>query len=113
MNDGVKIFAIAAAGVLGVTALGFATNAINLASLSFWGPKYEEARRKIEQQSIRRQEGVSEGVGSLCLNMRLETDPGRKKAFATLISQQTSATDTPLSADAERCKNEAESALGL
>jgi hypothetical protein len=94
-------------------AIGFATNAINLASLNFWGPKYEDARRNVVQHSLRRQEGVSEGIGALCLNMRLEKDLASKSAFATLIVQQATATGTQLTAEAESCKLEAQRQLGL
>lgn len=93
--------------------LSFAGNAMGLWNLTFWGPKYEEARRVIDQQSIRRQEGVNQGLAALCLNMRLEEDPASRKAFADLILVQTGATGTPLTGDSLKCEGEAKAELGL
>ena len=89
----------------------FLLNGAALGSLIFWGPKFEDARRNIEQHSIRRQEGVSEGIGALCLNMKLEKDLDAKKAFATLIVQQATATGTVLTPAADVCVEEARSIM--
>lgn len=100
-------------GLAALAAVGFAINALGLASLTFWGPKYEEANRKIVQQSIRRQEGVNEGLAALCLNMKLATDEGQKQAYANLIVVQAGATGTELTGDTLNCKAAAERVLGL
>lgn len=100
-------------GLLLLGLVTFVLNAMGFASFSFWAPKMEEARRKVVQQSIRRQEGVSEGIMGLCLNMRLEKDQASKKAFANMIVVQAGATGTELSADASACKTEAQRELGL
>ena len=101
------------AALVGVTLLTFFLNALGWLSLSFWGPKYEETNRRIVQQSIRRQEGVNEGIAALCLNMRLEKDPAAKKAFANMIEVQASATGTELNAETMNCKAEAERNLAI
>lgn len=108
-----KIAAYILAGLLAFAALTFGLNALGYASFAFWGPKYEEARRTIVQQSIRRQEGVSEGIAALCLNMKLETNPESRKAFANMILVQAGATGTELSKDAFACKQLAQTELGL
>lgn len=108
-----NIFVSAVATLGAVGGLLFAINAISLSSLTFWGPKYEEANRKIVQQSIRRQEGVNEGLAALCLNMRLATDESQKKAYANLIEVQASATGTELTTDTINCKADAVRVLGL
>ena len=100
-------------GVAALGLIGFALNALGWASLSFWGPKYEEANRKIVQQSIRRQEGVNEGIAALCLNMKLATDTESKKAYANLIEVQTAATGTELNNATLNCKADAERVLAL
>ena len=100
-------------GIVAIAGLSFALNAIGFVSLSFWGPKYEEANRKIVQQSIRRQEGVNEGLAALCLNMRLATDKGQKQAYANLIEVQAAATGTELTTDTMNCKAEAERNLAF
>lgn len=99
--------------VVGLAGLTFLLNALGFMSLSFWGPKYEEANRKIVQQSIRRQEGVNEGLAALCLNMRLATDKSAKQAYANLIQVQASATSTELTTDTMNCKAEADHVLAL
>jgi len=105
--------AVVAGGIAAFAGLAFALNAIGFASLSFWGPKYEEVNRKIVQQSIRRQEGVNEGIAALCLNMRLEKDTEAKKALANLIEVQASATGTELNDATRACVNEAERVLAF
>lgn len=100
-------------GIAALAAVGFALNALGLASLTFWGPKYEEANRKIVQQSIRRQEGVNEGLAALCLNMKLAEDEGQKQAYANMIVVQAGATGTELTGDSLNCKAAAERVLGL
>ena len=107
-----KVF-YAFVGVLGVLLLSFILNGFGLISLSFWGPKFEEANRQITQQSIRRQEGVSEGIGALCLNMRTATDAGAKKAYAHLIIQQGVANNTILDGEAQGCVADANRELSL
>lgn len=104
---------LTAAGVAGVCALSFAATGANLASLNFWGPKYEDARRNIEQHSIRRQEGVSEGIGALCLNMRTAKDEAGKNAFADMIVMQGTAAGTQLTPQADACLIEAQRQLGV
>jgi len=104
------LFATIAALLIGIailTAVGFELNYAGLASLNFFGPKYEDAQRNIVQHSLRRQEGVSEGIGALCLNMRLASDFASKRAFAELIIQQASATGTTLTPPAGSCVSEA------
>jgi hypothetical protein len=113
MSDIFKALGWALLGLLALAGITFGLNAIGLASFSFWAPKYEEARREVVQQSIRRQEGVNEGLAALCLNMRTEQDPASKKAFANMIVVQAGATGTSLTADSLRCKTEAERELGL
>lgn len=113
MRNVLSIGGLIFAGIVGIAAVSFVANGLGLASLSFWGPKYEEANRKIVQQSIRRQEGVSNGIGELCLNMRLEKDSDSKQAFARLIVQQAASYDTALTTDAEDCKAEAKQLLGV
>lgn len=78
-----------------------------------FGTYAEESRRIIDQQSVRRQEGVSQGIVALCTNMRIERDPASKKAFANLIVVQAGGTGTPISPDALACKVEAENQLAL
>ena len=113
MRDVFYGFCAVAGGIITLGMIGFALNAMGWASLSFWGPKYEEANRKIVQQSIRRQEGVNEGLAALCLNMRLATDKGQKQAYANLIEVQAAATGTELTADTMNCKAEAERNLAF
>lgn len=108
-----KIVACTLGGLLLFAAVTFGLNALGYASFSFWAPKYEEARRNVVQQSIRRQEGVSEGIAALCLNMKLEADPMSRKAYANMIIVQAGATGTELSADAANCKADANKELGL
>lgn len=91
----------------------FGLQAFGYVSYSFWAPKMEEARRTVVQQSIRRQEGVSEGIAALCLNMRLETNPESRKAFANLILVQAGGTGTMLTADALDCKAQAIQEIGI
>jgi len=106
-------FAAVAVGLLAMIALSWVLNAAGLASFKFWAPRYEEARRQVTQQSIRRQEGVSEGIGALCMNMRLATDDPSKKAFAHLIVQQGVANNTILDSEAQGCVTDAQRTLGL
>lgn len=113
MNDVLKVIGTVVVGLILIAAVTFALNGLGLVSLKFWGPKYEEGRRQIVQQSIRRQEGVSEGIGALCLNMRLEKDLASKSAFANLIVQQATATGTQLTPDAQTCVSEAQRTLGI
>lgn len=110
------IFKIAGIGILmigGIGAIAFGFNAIGVASLTFWGPKYEEANRKIVQQSIRRQEGVNEGLAALCMNMRLEPNDASKKAFANMLVVQAEATGTQLTPNTENCVAEAKRNLEI
>jgi hypothetical protein len=113
MRNVFTVVAALAGAFISLGLIGFALNALGLASLSFWGPRYEEANRKIVQQSIRRQEGVNEGLAALCLNMKLATDNEQKKAYANLIEVQASATSTELTADTTNCKAEAERVLAF
>ena len=113
MKQGFIWFAGLMGFLLMLAIITFTLNAMKLASFSFWAPKYEEARRTVVQQSIRRQEGVSEGIAALCLNMRVEKDPASKKAFANMITVQAGATGTVLSADALACSREAQRELGF
>jgi hypothetical protein len=108
-----KTFLAIVAAILVVLGLSFVGNALNLWNLSFWGPKFEEANRQIVQQSIRRQEGVSNNIGALCLNMKTEKDPASKSAFANLIVQQATGTGTTLTADAQACVADAKRNLNI
>ncbi len=108
-----KIATAILGGLVLFAAITFGLNALGYANFAFWAPKMEEARRTVVQQSIRRQEGVSEGIAALCLNMKLEANPESRKAFANMIVVQAGATGTELSNDAFACKILAEKELGL
>lgn len=94
-----------------VLAMGYGLGWFGLAANRQMAPYAEETSRITTQRSIRRQEGVNQGVGELCLNMRLEREDASKRAFAHMIVTTATPNDQSiLTAENRECRNEA---LGL
>jgi hypothetical protein len=61
--------------------LGFGLTALNYGSLKFWGPKYENARREIFENTKSFRDGSSRDLDNLRLQYLQATDENTKAAI--------------------------------
>lgn len=80
-----RIFGIVILVIIGLLALSFAGHAVGLFNLKFWGPKFEEAKREVFEETQSFVHGKISHINRLRLEYESTTSDTRKAALRTMI----------------------------
>lgn len=83
-----KATAIFLGVVIFLSALGFALTSWDLFNLSFWGPKYENAKRGVYEQTKSYRDGSRRDFENLYVEYMAQPDPASKSAVLSVAKER-------------------------
>ena len=101
-----KIFGFFILGIVAFFLLIQAGNAMKLWNISFWGVKFEDARRDVFENTKSFRDGANRDLMNLCLDWQASEDPATRTLIASTISQRRLAVpDSALTQNTKQCLN--------
>lgn len=102
----IAVWVVAGIGALALLlALGFGLKALGLFNIQFWGVKYEDAHRKVYEQTKAYNHGMIRDIENLCLDAQQVESQTHKDVIKATINHRVSAFTGELPSHVKQCLN--------